>query len=157
MGLYDREVNRIKNAQESLAKIQTDIDESIDTLDKVVVKYVKREWDETFPGINVHFLTSFICGSHTNNWTAEVWFYSINNLEPYGNRFYEITYPDEPDENGNYPDPKVEAVNPPIALKKLKNFLKEMSDVLGIPCSLVSSRNVGRERFKRNKNKNDKN
>lgn len=138
MGLHTKEINKIKTIQSTLEKCQKEIKAGIKKLNKQVIPYIQKKWDKDFPGINVHFLTGFDCGCMTNNWKPEIWFYHFNEIEPYKRKFYKIIY----NEEDWSLDAKMEEVDAPIPVKNLRNFLKRMSEELGISCSLSESWHV---------------
>lgn len=127
---FSKNIEKIKAEQEKLVDSQKSIKKEIATIKKPLKKYVQQRWDETFPGTQVHFLASLEGGCFTNEWNAEVYFYTINNIEHCQGNWYQYSNDWQ----------SAEKVLPPISTKKLIEFLSELSKEIGLKCELVNSK-----------------
>lgn len=122
--MYKKEIVEIKTIQKKLNKYKDKWQKEIDTrtkkLDKQMTLYIQKKWDKTFTGISVHFILDF----HK----PEVYFYSVNDLELYGGEFYKM--------GRRYSKLKAEKVDAPIPFEKLKDFIKQINEELGISCNV---------------------
>jgi hypothetical protein len=136
-GIHSQDIKKVKDLQVVLVDCQDAIQRTIKKLAREVEKYIKQECEKEFPGMKVHFLTGFEGGCFTGNWNADVFFYSVNDFDIHGNSFYEV-YADD------LPRGQVRKVESPIAMNKLKTFVKRMSAETGAHCKLCQSTYVGR-------------
>ena len=130
MSLFKKDIKSVKDEQVILVKCQKTIKDLIKNLSNQVTTYIQNEWDETFPGVKVHFLSGFEGGCMTDNWIANVYFYSIENKDFYRGGFYTLGRPF---------DFEVIKVEPPIPIIKLRSFIKRMNKETGVKCQMCNS------------------
>lgn len=129
---YAKEIRTIKLLQDRFVKIQQNVQLRIKKIQSDLTAVIQAEWDKVFPGINAHFLSGLEGGCMTNKWEPKVYFYSVEGLEHHKGQFYDI-YGDD------IPRGTIIKKKPPIPIKKLRAFLKRMSEKTGVNCRLVNS------------------
>jgi hypothetical protein len=137
VSLYSEDIKKVKDLQVVLVDCQDAIKRITKKLAKQIEPYIQKEWDKEFPGAKVHFLTGFEGGCFTGDWDAEVFFYTVNDFDIHENSFYDAFA-------GDLPRGQVKKVKPPVSMKKLKAFVKRMSEETGATCKLCNSSYVGR-------------
>ena len=137
MGLFEKDIQLVKDEQVTLVKCQKTIRALVAKLSKQVTAYIQNEWDKTFPGVGVYFLSGFEAGCMTDNWVADVYFYGIEDKEFYRGGLYDVYS----DDLGRY---EVRKVEPPVSITKIRSFLKRMSEETGAKCKMCSSSYVKR-------------
>lgn len=122
---FTKRVAAIKKLQEQYVAIQNKIKTGVGTLDKEVSKYAKERLKEEFPGVNnFHLLTSFHCGSQTNQWKPQVFLYDVNEYSYSGSYWYDNFHAKN-------------KVEPPVPTRRLLAVLKDISAETGIKVTLV--------------------
>lgn len=137
MSLFEKNIQLIKDEQVTLVKCQKTIKSLIAKLSKQVTIHIQKEWDQTFPGVAVYFLSGFEGGCMTDNWDTSVYFYSIDDKDFYRGGLYDI-YSDD------FVKHEVRKVESPISITKLRSFIKRMSEETGTKCKLCNSPYVKR-------------
>ena len=136
---FTNTINQIKTLQKQFISLQQDIDNSIAALEKDVMQVFNEETAKRFPGKKFHALFSGDAGSHTTNWTAEIWVYSVDFV------YYEIkescwSYESE----GKSWSMKSIDIEAPISYNDLEAFFNEFSSKYDVNVSM-SFRNRNEE------------
>ena len=129
-------IQEVKNFQVELIKIQKEIRKLVKKFDKDLTEYVQKEWDKTFPGLKVWFLSGCECGL-TNNWESYVFFYSIDEKDMFDGKVYDTAAND-------LPRGQVRQVKCPVSMARLKAFLKRMNQETGATCQLSDCNYIGK-------------
>jgi hypothetical protein len=121
---YKKEITSLKRYQNIYVQLQKKILQRVKQLDKAAIKHIKKRWKEEFPGVEVDFLTGFEAGSLTNKWKPDAYFYRVSGLD------FDCYYKDG--KWYKYDDDVCSKVVLPFPATRLKKFLKEVGEELGI-------------------------
>ena len=123
-----KQVSVIQKMQDKYINLQKSIKQRISRITKPVEQYIESRLEEAFPEADFHFLTSFQCGSLTDEWTPHVYVYTVDDL----------TYsPDGYWYEDDYYLKKAEIHEPPVSVRKLFILLKALTEEVGVKITLV--------------------
>lgn len=133
---FTKQVAGVKKLQEQYAAIQTKIKGRVKKLDKEVEALVKERLRGEFPGVHkFHVLTSFHCGSLTNQWRPQVFLYDVNEYSYSGSYWYDNMHVEN-------------RVEPPVPTRRPLAVLKEIGQEIGVKVVLVRQKPLWEDKFK---------
>ncbi len=116
--MFADQVTKIKLLQAQIPLIE----KSVRNLRNNVEKHVEQRLNEKFPGIKFEFYALVDVGYLTTDWKPEVYFNQVNDCELSGKGVWHNWYD--------------QRVKPPVPTKKFLEFLKELSQELGMKCKM---------------------
>ncbi len=136
---FKTQVEKIKSTQEELIKNKKIIEKECKQLEKSLEKFILNKLKKSFPDVEWKendWLVGVFTGCMTDRWEPGVWFYSVGGKEVNKKN---IWYDDIADYSiEDYPN--LVKVKAPIPTKKFLDFLKQLSEEIGIKCKLSRRR-----------------
>jgi hypothetical protein len=129
MSKFKKEIDEVKSLQDNLVKIQSKIRSIIVKMSKLVIPYLQHSFEKNFPGVKTQLWAGFEGGSFTDAWKPEVYLDNIDGAEHCRGKFYRIIA------NDLYL--RWDEVKSPVSVRKLRNWLKTVSEETGIKVRLV--------------------
>ncbi len=117
---YIQHINEIKLLQENLAAIQKNISSRIKNLKKIFDEFIQKKLSEEFSGWKFSWSNTLEFGSMFNTWKPSIYFNSVNNCQL--------------SKKGHWWKYGEGKVKPPILTKRFLDFLKKLSEDIGVRC-----------------------